>query len=283
MQSAQISKESEVTPIHVPYGEGSERHLYLALGACRLQVAPAREGGEGGEWVSGAYRGYHDPGDATPIEISQVGGEVRISQGHGWAEMAHLVNGLPTIELALGTAAPFSLSIDTGAGEADMDLGGLPLTCLALKQGAGKVAVDFSRPSPEPMKSLSISSGASAVELYNLANANFGEMSLEGGAGSYKLYFGGTLRRDARVKVVAGLSSISIGVPANMAARISSKSVMGGVNVGDGFTKQEGAFWTQAALAGLQPTLSVYVEVTMGSLDLRAQVEGGSRAVGWRL
>jgi hypothetical protein len=270
METAQISKESKTMPILIPYGEAVERHLHVAVGACRLLIAPAQggESGEGAAWVSGTYS---DPTDTMPLEVSQVGGEVRISQSYGWAQMAYVFDGPPVLELDLGKAAPYTLSIDTGASEAHIDLGGLPLTHVTLKQGAGKVTVGFSAPNPERMDRLSISSGASAIEMYNLANANFGEMSLEGGAASYKLDFGGTLQRDAHAKVSAAMSATDIAIPATTAAKISSKSLMGGLNIGDGFMKKDGTFWTQAALAGLQPILSVQVTLTMGSLELRTK------------
>ena len=56
------------------------------------------------------------------------------------------------------------------------------------------------------MELLEISSGAAAIELENLANANFSEMRLSGGAASYELDFGGVLSRDAEVSIETGIS-----------------------------------------------------------------------------
>ena len=55
------------------------------------------------------------------------------------------------------------------------------------------------------MKQLEVSSGAAGIELENLANANFSEMHLSGGAAGYELDFGGTLLRDAEAKIEAGM------------------------------------------------------------------------------
>jgi hypothetical protein len=46
--------------------------------------------------------------------------------------------------------------------------------------------------------------------------------------------------------------------------------VLGGLNIGEGYLKKEDAFWTEAAIANLQPLLSIHVTLTMGSLNLRS-------------
>src|SRR5919202_4699 len=101
-----------------------------------------------------------------------------------------------------------------------------------------------------PDTPLEVSSGAAGIELEDLANANFSEMRLSGGAAGYELDFGGTLSREAEVKVEAGLSGVEIKIPPSTAAKIVAETTLGSVDVGDGFTKSEGAFWTEAGAAG---------------------------------
>jgi hypothetical protein len=163
-----------------------------------------------------------------------------------------------------------ALAIETGASEFDLDLGGIPLSRLMVRQGAGKFELGFSAPNPEPMQVLEISSGAAGIELDNLANANFSEMRLSGGAAGYELDFGGTLSRDAQVSVETGMSGVEVRVPASTAARVVSETTLGSVDVGDGFTKREGAFFTEGALGGGTPLLTIRAGVRLGSLRLRA-------------
>jgi hypothetical protein len=127
-----------------------------------------------------------------------------------------------------------------GASEFDLDLGGVPLRSMMVRQGAGRFAVNFSAPNPEPMGLLEVSSGAAAIELENLANANFSEMRLSGGAAGYELDFGGTFSRGAEVKVETGLSGVDISVPATTAAKVVAETTLGSVDVADGFTKEGG-------------------------------------------
>ncbi|HZD59683.1 MAG TPA: hypothetical protein VE439_04420 [Anaerolineae bacterium] len=119
------------------------------------------------------------------------------------------------------------------------------------------------------MSLFTLSAGASSVEMKNLANLNFAEMVIEGGAASYKLDFGGSLQRNGYARVTAGVSSADIYVPALTAAKITTESPLGSLHVGDGFTKKEGAFWTKAAVEGSTPVLTIYASVALGALDIR--------------
>jgi hypothetical protein len=160
--------------------------------------------------------------------------------------------------------------VETGASEFDLDLGGVPLSRLMVRQGAGKFELDFSVPNPHPMELFDVSSGAAGIELENLANANFGEMSLSGGAAGYELDFGGELLRDAQVSIETGMSGVEVSVPASTAARIVAETTLGSVDVGDGFTKREDAFLTEGALSAATPVLAIRAGVRLGSLRLRA-------------
>jgi hypothetical protein len=161
------------------------------------------------------------------------------------------------------------LSIDVGANESSYDLGGLPINRLLIKQGAGKAVFDFSAPNPQAMSLLDLKAGAIGIEMKNLANANFTEMSVEGGAAAYSFDFGGALQQNAHVRINAGMSSVEIRLAATSPAKITAETVLAGLSVGEGFTKKEGAFWNQAALAGGAPALEIHVNVAMGSLSFR--------------
>ena len=252
-----------VTNINIPFPEASERHLRIALGACRLNVAP----GSGSPWVVGTYT---DESNSLPPLIQQEGGEARIMQNYQAFNPFGLFTQTPRVALALGTAQSYSLGIELGASEDQLELGGLPLTRLSIKQGAGKVDFAFSAPNPQPMSLLRIEAGATALEMTKLANANFAEMTVDGGAAGYKFDFSGSLRRDAHVRLTAGMSGVEISVPSATAAKIRAEVIMGGTNIGDGFTKKDGAFWTEAAIRGQTPVLTIDANISLGGLTIRA-------------
>jgi hypothetical protein len=251
------------TPIQVAYPSAGDPHLRIALGACRF-VARA---GKGDEWVAGTYS---DPTDRRPLRIVREEAGVTITEAEPSFERIQAVfGGIPRYEVELGNKRPFALTIETGASDFDLDLGDVPLSRLIVRQGAGKLEIDFPQPNLEPMELLEISSGAAAIELENLANANFAELRLSGGAASYELDFGGILARDAEVSIETGMSGVEVSVPTSTAARVTAETTLGSVDVGDGFTKSEGAFSTEAALRGDGPVLRIRAGVRLGSLQLR--------------
>src|SRR5918997_4178265 len=231
----------EERPINVASPAAEDLHLRIALGACRFKAGP----GEGDAWVAGTY---HDPTDRRSPRILEEGSSVTITEAEpSFERIPAVFGGVPRYELGFGKQRPFALTIETGASDFDLDLGGVPLSRLMARQGAGKFELGFPQPNPEPMELLEISSGAAAIELEHLANANFSEMRLSGGAASYELDFGGVLSREAEVSIETGISGVVVSVPSSTAARLATETTLGSVDLGDGFTKREGAFLTEAA------------------------------------
>lgn len=258
-------------PIQVSYPDTSDLHLRVAEGACRLKVAPAAPEATGA-WISGTE---HDPSGLRPLHVRKEGGTVWLTEQPiaphvwDWFRAGHSFADVPVVELALGMAKPFRLTVEIGASENQLDLGGVPISRLALRHGAGKTTVNFSAPNPQPMTLMEIGAGAGSTELRNLANARCAELLIEGGMAAFALDFGGALRQDTHARVTAALSSVDIVVPATTSAKISIESSLGHVDPGEGFTAKEGAFWTQAALEGRTPLLTISASVTLGSLSLR--------------
>ncbi len=248
--------------IHVPYPEAMERHLRISVGACHLRIRP----GDASAWVTGTY---DDPTGSLPCRISRDGGVVRISQEPRFISLRSWKHGTPAFDLALGAGQSYALTIETGANESAFDLGGLPLTRLVLKLGAGKNVTRFLEPNPQPMSVLDLDAGAGDMELRGLANANFGAMTLDGGAASFTCDFGGSVQREASVHINTGLAAVTLLVPAVTAARIIVESSLGRLDLGAGFTARDGGLWTAAAVAGGGPLLVIHANVALGSLRLQ--------------
>jgi hypothetical protein len=251
------------TPIRVAYPAVDNPHLRIALGACRFVVGP----GDGKVWVAGTY---HDPTDRRPLRIIEEEAGATITEDQpSFGQIRAALGGATRYELEFGKVRPFALTIETGASDFDLDLGGVPLSRLVVRQGAGKFELDFSQPNPERLDLLDVSTGAAGIELENLANANFSEMRLSGGAAGYDLDFGGTLSRDAEVSIETGLSGVEVSVPGSTATRVTAETTLGNVEVGDGFAKREGAYLTEAALSESGPVLKIRAGVRLGSLQLK--------------
>ncbi len=249
------------TDINIPYPEPSDRHLTIAVAACRLTILPCDDEA----WVSGTYV---DPIGLLPIHTVQEGGEVRLAQELSAMDISGPFQGLTTLDLRLGKHKPFWLTVESGGSEALIDLGGLPLTRLFVRSGVGHYCIDFSCPNPTALVLFRLTVAAGGIELRNLANANLVELAVEGGVANLQLDMGGTRRRDARIKLATGLSSIDITIPRTMPARCTAGAVLGNAEFGEGWTKRGGDQWTKAGLAGYKPLLSVQANVAIGVLRL---------------
>jgi hypothetical protein len=222
--------------ICVAYPGADDLDLRIALGACRVEGRSSEEG----SWIAGTYR---DPtGKRAPIiRKDKEGRFVTITEEKpSFERIPAVFGGVPHYELEFGKykERPFVLTIETGASEFDLDLGGVPLKALTVKQGAGRFNLTFSALNPYPMDLLEVSSGAAGIELHNLANANFSRMRLFGGAAAYEIDFDGRLSQSAEVRIETNLSGVEITVPGSTAAEIVAETTLGTVDVGDGFTKR---------------------------------------------
>jgi hypothetical protein len=262
-----MTDRDHTTPIEVAFPESGERRLRLTVGPAHLTVKP----GTDDKWVEGTYV---DPSGNIPCKVRNQGATVQITQESRWRGVMRQT---PRFELQLGTAQPFALAIEAGAIESgSLDLGGVPLTSAELKLAAGQVHIDFSAPNPTPMDRFHLTTGATEFVATNLGQANASEIAIEGGAASLRLDFAGAVQRDCRITIKAGAAAVEIRVPSTTAAKITPQSILGTLDAGDGFMTREGAYWTEGALFGSTPVLTIATSVAVGSLKLRTTSEGST-------
>ncbi|RPI27814.1 MAG: hypothetical protein EHM70_17410 [Chloroflexota bacterium] len=199
-------------------------------------------------------------------DVTTVGDNVEVEQGN------LNIQGIPDFDeniknewdLKFGSA-PMRLQINAGAYNGDFDFGGLSLHDLEISDGASDVDVDFSEPNPVEMDVFQYSTGASDINIKNLANANFDTMIFRCGAGSYTLDFSGELQRDATVTIESGISNIEIIVPEGVSARVTFEGGLSNVDA-DGEWDRSGNDYT---MSGEGPTINIIVTLGAGNLQLR--------------
>lgn len=251
----------QITPIDVAYPDGAERlSVRVSVGACKLDIGRSETG-----WVTGSYR---DPGGKIPISVERNGGALRIRQRPDVESIVGIFEGAPSLRLGFGSDRPFDLVVEGGANEFELDLGGIPITGLEIRHGAGQVDLSFDQPNPAEMERLRIAMGAGALEASGLGNANFGELVAEGGAARYQLGFEGELRRPGKVRASTGAAGVELRVPATTAAKIRARTTLGSTEVGGGFVTRDGEYWTEAADAGASPVVEMDVTVAVGIFRL---------------
>lgn len=232
---------------------GSEMtRLSISFGAGKLKLSPGAKNLMDGTVV-------YNVEDLKPLVI-ESGSSIEIKQGN--------LNSLPPVrdiknewDLQLGNV-PMDLVIAAGAYEGTMELGGLSLKSLEVKDGASNVNLSFSKANPIDMSVLQYTTGASDVKLTGLANANFTTMTFSGGAGNFTLDFGGDLQRDAVITVDSGFGNVSLIIPRDVNARVTVESAAVNIN--------HGASWAQNGKEYMQegqgPTLTLIVKMAAGNL-----------------
>lgn len=245
---------TETMEVNEPAPSGDAR-LVIGMGAGKLDVTG---GGQG--LVSGNIR-YNVPG--LKPAVKRNGSEVQVVQ-----ETDKLTNSFGNDlvnewNLKLGNT-PMDLTINAGAYEGTIDLSGVPLTGLAINDGASKAKVVINSPNPEQMDTLSYKTGASQVELDGLANANFKNMTFSGGAGNYTLDFSGELKQDAKVTITGGVSNVKIIVPSGMQSRITVTGGLNNITPRGTWTVEDKVYQTH----GSGPVLTINLDMGVGNLEL---------------
>ncbi|MBE0409707.1 MAG: hypothetical protein IBX69_08245 [Anaerolineales bacterium] len=230
--------------------------LEIIFGAGELKLVPGAEN----SLVLGTAT--YNVSDFKP-EITRSDNKVQVKQGQteGFSTLNPGVRN--EWDLALGKS-PMNLSITAGAYRGEIDLGGLSLLELIVKEGASDTEWDFSSPNLVEMKTFIYSTGASSAKLMNLANANFERMEFKGGVGSYKLDLSGELRKNIIVEVDAGLSNLVIAVPRDVPTQVTVEGSLTNINTSGDWQRAENAY----VLTGNGHTITMEIKMGAGNLEL---------------
>ena len=235
--------------------------MNIDFGAGELQIQP----GADGTLISGSAT-YNVKEIAPNIEID--GAKVSLETGN------LNIQGIPKFnndikndwDIRLGDM-PLNLSINAGAYNGDMELGGLAIKSLQVGDGAANVRLSFTEPNLVEMSTLQYISGASTVKLTGLANANFSSMIFRSGAGDYTLDFSGELQRDAIVTIESGISQVTIIVPHNTSTMAVVSSGLSNISSSGSWKKSGNTY----QIEGDGPTITINVSMGAGHLELKTR------------
>lgn len=245
-------------PISIAYPSSPDPELAIEAGISKTSFAAVDQK----TWLAGAYT---DPSGLMPLDVAESKNGVMIRVKRPLIDI-----GLPTpvLDLRLGKARSFSLKISAGAGVDSFDLGGIPLRRIELRHGAGDLEIDFSTPNPQRLALIKLSVGAGRAELRRLGNANFEEMEIEGGAGTFRLDFDGEFQRPARVRIKPSIGTLELRIPRLLPAEVTSDGILSRPIADDGFQAEVDRYRTRAAANGRPPMLMIRSSVAMGTLRL---------------
>ena len=112
---------------------------------------------------------------------------------------------------------------------------------------------------------LTVNAGAAQAELTSLADLSASDITIRGGAGDFRLDFGGDLKQDMRVAIDAGAAKVTIVVPEGTAADLAFEGALTDIDAGGAWEKSGDRY----VLEGEGPRITFTVRMGVGSLDLR--------------
>lgn len=171
------------------------------------------------------------------------------------------------LQVDLAQAVPMDLSLDFGAGRANVDLGGLSLTALDVHTGAAEARIDVSRPNPTTMAKAELQVGAADFTVRRLGNLNAKQIEVNAGVGDVHLDLTGEWRQDAQVSVNMGVGSLELRFPEGVGVRLRQKTFLTAVDT-EGLVKRGKDYysldWDRASRR-----ITVDVQAAFGSVDVR--------------
>lgn len=248
--------ETETLTLNENFPDGNESgDVTIEMGGGKLNISYSSE-----NWVTGTVQ-YNVP--LWNPEVVRRSNSVKITQ-----ETKERV-GLPDDKvinnwnILIGNH-PTNLLITAGAYQGELNLTGIPLTSLEVRDGASQADILFEDYNPIIMQDLIYKTGASQITIEGLGYANFEEMSFEGGAGAYTLDFLGPLQQDADVFINYGLGDVKLIIPSSTAAIISVEGGLNNIEL-SGTWNVDG---TEYRNNGSGPLLSIQVKMGVGNLQL---------------
>lgn len=236
-------------------GPGETGHLY----DLHLQYDPSRIEPE---------RSWSESGGSGTLTVKIHGtrdghlGRIHAGSGDGSG-----FSDLSSLRLQLDRKVPAKLRLSVGAGDNELELGGIPVRLLKLETGASRTELSFSAPNPTVMEDLTLRVGASEFHGERLGNARFRRFTFEGGAGDVELDFTGAGWDGTAVGTVhMGIGSLDLRFPADLGVRLERSSFLAAFDT-SGFVKSADGDYRTANWDSASRRLDLKVETALGSVD----------------
>jgi hypothetical protein len=212
----------------------------------------------------------YDAEQFTPVsEYHRGTGKLRLAvQSRDRKKGAHVkrIREESRARIQLSRDVPTALDLRFGAGEAEVDLGGMALRSLRVSTGASETRLSFRTPNRVSAESIQLEAGAASFRATGLGNARAERFQFEGGVGETVLDFGGRWTRSATATIRMGIGSLTLRLPRDVGVKVVKESFMTSFDA-EGLVKRGGAYysrnWDRAP-----HKLTVNIEAALGSIDV---------------
>ena len=171
------------------------------------------------------------------------------------------------LDLLLGTSVPLDLDLEFGAGEADVELGGLRVREAVFQTGASETSIRVSKPNLESCSLAKFEVGAAKLLVEGLGNLRCQDIDVDGGVGEVVLDFTGSWRSDTNVEIDMGLGSLTLRVPKGLGLSVRKSGVLASFD-SQGLLKRGNTFYSED-FDKAQHKLSVNIDAALGVIKVQ--------------
>jgi hypothetical protein len=164
----------------------------------------------------------------------------------------------------LSPKADLSLDLNLGAGEADLDLGGLRIASVRLETGASRASVRFSAPNRTRCQSAVFAAGAADLAIYRLGNSRCETVKVEGGVGKLTLDFGGAWTITQRAELTLSMGELRLRLPRRAPVRITMDKFLSSFDA-EGLVERGGS-WVTRDFDPKEPHLDIALKCSVGAV-----------------
>jgi hypothetical protein len=166
----------------------------------------------------------------------------------------------------LSGRVPLDLSLELGAVEADLQLGGLRLTDLTIRGGAADLTARFDQPNREQLRTMTLQVGAAHLKMFDVANSGVSRIIAEVGAGALSIDLGGTLSHDVDITATLAIGGLELKVASDDGVFVDERSFLGGFEK-DGFVKRADG-WYSSNYDSAARHVRIHLHAFLGGLSL---------------
>lgn len=168
--------------------------------------------------------------------------------------------------ITLDPTVPLTLDVSLGAGDGELELGGLKLRSAAVHSLASRTIIRATHPNPMACETLDLDGGAAEVITEHLGNLRCAEIRFEGGAGRTTLDLTGRWSSTLRVRAKQALGNLSLVLPKDAGVRIVLDRTLTSFTP-TGFTRENNA-WVTPNIRSATRTIEVDITTAVGGIEV---------------
>ncbi len=202
----------------------------------------------------------YDPATAS-LRLGVRGREnINVSLGGRRNEQAGM------LDLGLSGDVPLRLTMELGAVESDVDLGGLAIRRAVYRTGASQTRMRWSRANPIACEELTMAAGAAEFSATGLGNSNCERVRFDGGLGEVTLDFTGAWRTSMAAEIAVGIGAVHLRLPRDLGVAVTVNRFLASFDAA-GFTKRGNTYYS-ANYQSTRPRLTLNVTASIGGIDV---------------